>query len=233
MKYDVIVVGAGHAGCEAACIAAKMGAKTAMFVIKYESVGRMSCNPSIGGPAKGHIAKEIDALGGVMAKTADKTGIQFRMLNKGKGPAVWSPRCQNDRQQYSHQMLINCENQENLDIIESCIDHLLVKDGQVQGVVSHLQQEYHAPRVVLACGTFLQGIIHIGQTSYSGGRSGEPSADKLTQDLQKLSSQSADSKQELQLNALRRLALLYYFKIVDLQKPLFMSQENCKTSSPK
>ena len=186
MKYDVIVVGAGHAGCEAACIAAKMGAKTAMFVIKYESVGRMSCNPSIGGPAKGHIAKEIDALGGVMAKTADKTGIQFRMLNKGKGPAVWSPRCQNDRQQYSHQMLINCENQENLDIIESCIDHLLVKDGQVQGVVSHLQQEYHAPRVVLACGTFLQGIIHIGQTSYSGGRSGEPSADKLTQDLQKL-----------------------------------------------
>ena len=140
----MIVVGAGHAGCEAACIAAKMGAKTAMFVIKYESVGRMSCNPSIGGPAKGHIAKEIDALGGVMAKTADKTGIQFRMLNKGKGPAVWSPRSQNDRQQYSHQMLINCEKQENLDIIESCIDHLLVKDGQIKGVVSHLQQEYLA-----------------------------------------------------------------------------------------
>ncbi len=186
MKYDVIVVGAGHAGCEAACIAAKMGAKTAMFVIKYESVGRMSCNPSIGGPAKGHIAKEIDALGGVMAKTADKTGIQFRMLNKGKGPAVWSPRSQNDRQQYSHQMLINCEKQENLDIIESCIDHLLVKDGQIKGVVSHLQQEYLAPRVILACGTFLQGVIHIGQTSYPGGRSGEPSADKLTQDLQNL-----------------------------------------------
>ncbi len=186
MKYDVIVVGAGHAGCEAACIAAKMGAKTAMFVIKYESVGRMSCNPSVGGPAKGHIAKEIDALGGVMAKTADKTGIQFRMLNKSKGPAVWSPRSQNDRQQYSHQMLINCENQENLDIIESCIDHLIVDGDEIKGVVSHLQQEYLAPRVILACGTFLQGIIHIGNTSYSGGRSGEPSADKLTQDLQNL-----------------------------------------------
>ncbi len=183
MKYDVIVVGAGHAGCEAACIAAKMGAKTAMFVIKYESIGRMSCNPSVGGPAKGHIAKEIDALGGVMAKTADMTGIQFRMLNRGKGPAVWSPRSQNDRKQYSLQMLINCENQENLDIIESCVDDLLIKDGKVEGVVTHLKQKYYAPKVILACGTFLQGVIHVGDVSYSGGRSGEPAADYLTNRL--------------------------------------------------
>ena len=186
MKYDVIVVGAGHAGCEAACIAAKMGAKTAMFVIKYESIGRMSCNPSVGGPAKGHIAKEIDALGGVIAKTADKTGIQFRMLNRGKGPAVWSPRCQNDRKQYSLQMLINCENQENLDIIESCVDDLLIKDGKVEGVVTHLNQKYYAPKVVLACGTFLQGVIHVGDVSYQGGRSGEPSAEHLTKRLKQI-----------------------------------------------
>jgi len=185
MKYDVIVVGAGHAGCEAAMISAKMGAKTALFVIKYESIGRMSCNPSVGGPAKGHLAKEIDALGGVMGKVADTTGIQFRMLNKSKGPAVWAPRCQSDRVQYSQMMIQICQAQENLDIIESTVEDLIVKDNCITGVITQIKESYFAPRVILACGTFLQGVIHIGSVSYSGGRSGEPSADKLSCNLLK------------------------------------------------
>ena len=172
-KYDVIVVGAGHAGVEAALISAKMGAKTLLATIKLEAIGRMSCNPSIGGPAKGHIVKEIDALGGAMAKVTDITGIQFRMLNKSKGPAVWSPRSQNDRVQYSVKMREFCENQENLLILETMIDEIIVENDEVKGIFSNLGQSFYAPKVILANGTFLRGLVHVGKFFYSAGRAGE------------------------------------------------------------
>ena len=185
-KYDVIVVGAGHAGIEAACAAAKMGAKTLMFVIKLESIGRMSCNPSVGGPAKGHLAREVDALGGEIGRAADTTGIQFRMLNRGKGPAVWAPRSQNDRGEYSSYMRAVVESQNSLQVIESCIDEILVKDGFIVGVKSSVGCEYFAPKLILGCGTFLNGLVHIGQNSYVGGRSGEPAANRLSASLKQI-----------------------------------------------
>ncbi len=189
-KYDVIVIGAGHAGCEAALAAARMGAATLIFVVKFESIGRMSCNPSLGGPAKGHLAREIDALGGEIGKIGDMTGIQFRMLNRKKGPAVWAPRSQNDRLLYSVRMRQSLENQSGLDIKESIIDEILVDNGRVTGVRSHLGEEYFAPRVIVATGTFLRGAIHVGDVNFSGGRSGEPAANVLTSSLQKLGLQT-------------------------------------------
>jgi len=185
-KYDVIVVGAGHAGIEAASAAARMGANTLLFVIKMESIARMSCNPTIGGPAKGHLAREIDALGGLIGMAADTTGIQFRMLNRKKGPAVWAPRCQNDRGLYTRFITEELENTPNLLIIESTIDDILVKDDQVTGVRCHLGEEYLAPRVIITTGTFLRGRVFVGDVSYSAGRAGEPSADKLSLSLEKL-----------------------------------------------
>ena len=176
-RYDVIVIGAGHAGVEAGFAAARMGAKTAVFVIKMESIGRMSCNPSVGGPAKGHLAREIDALGGEIGYVADLTGIHYRMLNMKKGPAVWAPRAQNDRQLYSHIMREHLENQDNLDIIESTVSDILVADGAVTGVRTQIGKEYYAPKVVIASGTFLRGRIHVGNITVPGGRSGEPSAE--------------------------------------------------------
>ncbi|MCD4650198.1 MAG: tRNA uridine-5-carboxymethylaminomethyl(34) synthesis enzyme MnmG [Candidatus Cloacimonetes bacterium] len=181
--YDVIVIGAGHAGVEAALAAARMGADTLMFVVKYESIGRMSCNPSIGGPAKGHLTREIDALGGEQGRITDLTGIQFRMLNRKKGPAVWAPRAQNDRLQYSVEMLKSCEAQSLLEIKEATIDKILVENGKVTGVESQIGQIYLAPRVILAAGTFMKGTIHIGKTVYSGGRSGEPAANAISDSL--------------------------------------------------
>lgn len=186
-KFDVIVVGAGNAGVEAALAAARMGANTAIFVIKFESIGRLSCNPSLGGPAKGHLAREINALGGEIGFVADLSGIQFRMLNKKKGPAVWAPRSQNDRELYSKIMRSHLENQPNLQIIEDVISEVLVDDKKrVIGVKSHIGYTYTAPKVILANGTFLKGIIHIGHKQYPGGRSGEPSADDLSNSLSKL-----------------------------------------------
>ncbi|MCF7911028.1 MAG: tRNA uridine-5-carboxymethylaminomethyl(34) synthesis enzyme MnmG [Candidatus Cloacimonetes bacterium] len=185
-KYDVIVVGAGHAGVEAASAAARMGANTLLFVIKMESIARMSCNPTIGGPAKGHLAREIDALGGLIGMAADATGIQFRMLNRKKGPAVWAPRCQNDRGLYTRFMTAELENTPNLLIIESIIDDIIVAKNMVTGVRSHLGEEYLAPRVIITAGTFLRGRVFVGDVSYSAGRAGEPSADKLSLSLEKL-----------------------------------------------
>ncbi len=184
-NYDVIVVGAGHAGIEAAMAAAKMGANTLIFVIKIESIGRMSCNPSVGGPAKGHLARELDALGGQIGKAADNTGIQFRMLNRKKGPAVWAPRCQNDRTQYSIFMHHVLEEQSNLEIKESIIDELLLSSDKksVIGVKSNLGESYFAPKVILANGTFLRGLVHVGDVHYSAGRAGEPAANKLSESL--------------------------------------------------
>jgi len=184
--YDVIVIGAGHAGIEAALAAARRGFQTALFTIKLEAIGRMSCNPSIGGPAKGHLTREIDALGGEMARVADLSGIHFRMLNRKKGPAVWAPRAQNDRAQYSMLMREAIESTANLELIEANIAALLVDKGSISGCVSQIGRQYFAPKLIIASGTFLKGKIHIGSTSFGGGRSGEPSSDELSESLSTL-----------------------------------------------
>lgn len=181
--FDVIVIGAGHAGCEAALAAARMGARTAVFVIKMESIGRMSCNPSVGGPAKAHLAREVDALGGEIGWVADLTGIHYRMLNRKKGPAVWAPRAQNDRQHYSQIMRAHLEACPGLRIIEGNISSLILANGEIRGVRSQLGKDYFASRVIIASGTFLKGTIHVGDVRYSGGRSGEPASDDLSQSL--------------------------------------------------
>lgn len=184
--FDVIVVGGGHAGVEAALAAARRGANTALFILKLESVARMSCNPSLGGPAKGHLAREIDALGGEQGWVADLSGIHFRMLNRSKGPAVWAPRCQNDRQLYSQLMRQHVEAQENLLLIEADVAEILVEGKSVRGVKTLIGKEYLAPQVILSTGTFLRGLIHVGNVAVPGGRSGEPSADALSASLNKL-----------------------------------------------
>jgi len=158
-QFDVLVIGAGHAGVEAALASARMGAKTAVFVIKMESIGRMSCNPSVGGPAKGHLAREIDALGGEIGFVSDLTGIHYRMLNKKKGPAVWAPRAQNDRQLYSLIMREHLELQSNLHIIEANISDIIIEDNTVKGVVTSLGKSYFGQKVIVASGTFLNGLI--------------------------------------------------------------------------
>lgn len=185
-SYDVLVVGAGHAGIEAALASARRGAKTAIFTIKIENVGVMSCNPSIGGPAKGHLAREIDALGGELGYCADLSGIHFRMLNKKKGPAVWAPRSQNDRRLYSKHMQKVLEEQENLSLIEATITSILVKNNEVYGLKSQIGSQYYAPKVILAMGTFLRGSIHVGKSVVSGGRSGEPASIELSSSLESL-----------------------------------------------
>jgi tRNA uridine 5-carboxymethylaminomethyl modification enzyme len=183
---DIIVVGGGHAGIEAALAAARMGASVLMFVIELESIGRMSCNPSIGGPAKGHLAREIDALGGEMARVTDLTGIQFRMLNKKKGPAVWAPRSQNDKLQYSIEMRYAVEAQENLDLKEAEVCEILISKERVVGVKTAYGDNFYAPKVIASCGTFLRGLIHVGDTSFSSGRLGEPAAMHLSSSLEKI-----------------------------------------------
>ncbi len=182
--YDVIVVGGGHAGCEAAIAASKRGANTLMFIIKLETIGRMSCNPAVGGLAKGHLVREIDALGGVIGKVIDRTGIHFRMLNKSKGPAVWAPRAQADRMKYQLVMRSVIEHQENLEIKEALVEEILVENGKIKGIKTQYQQTYFARTVILAPGTFPKGRIHIGLKNYAAGRAGEFSAEKLSDSLQ-------------------------------------------------
>ncbi len=157
-KYDIIVVGAGHAGCEAALAAARLGFSTCLFTMNLDTIAQMSCNPAIGGLAKGHLVREIDALGGEMAKVTDRAGIQFRMLNMSKGPAVWSLRAQADRVLYRLFMRQVLESQKNLDIKQASIEKIIVEDNKVKGVLTSLGTFYHAKAVIVTTGTFLKGI---------------------------------------------------------------------------
>ena len=185
-QFDVIVVGAGHAGCEAALASARMGAKTAVFTITLDNIGYMSCNPSIGGPAKSHLVKEMDALGGEMGRNMDKSFIQIRVLNTKKGPAVRSLRAQADKKMYHMEMKKTMENTDNLDVIQGMITEIIEENGKAIGVKTKEGVEYRAKAVILATGTFMRGLIHIGEKHFSGGRMGELSSEELPLSLEKL-----------------------------------------------
>lgn len=181
--YDVIVIGAGHAGCEAAYASAKLGAHTLLITMNLQSVAQMSCNPAMGGIAKGQILREIDAIGGMSAVVTDKTAIQFKMLNMSKGPAMWSPRAQSDRMKFSAEWRRVLENTDNLDLYQDTVINLLIEDNQVKGVKTTLGFPIHARSVIITAGTFLNGKIHIGTKNFSGGRAGDKAAKGITEDL--------------------------------------------------
>lgn len=181
--YDVIVVGAGHAGCEAAAAAANMGSKTLLITMNMQTIGQMSCNPAMGGIAKGQIVREIDAMGGYSGIVADKSAIQFKMLNLSKGPAMWSPRTQNDRMQFAEEWRLALENTPNLDFFQDMVKSVIIENNQVAGVVTSLGISIKGKSVVLTNGTFLNGLIHVGDKQLGGGRMGEPRAFGITEQL--------------------------------------------------
>jgi len=182
-EYDVIVVGAGHAGSEAAAAAANMGSKTLLVTMSLQNIAQMSCNPAMGGIAKGQIVREIDALGGYSGIVSDKTAIQFKMLNKSKGPAMWSPRVQSDRMRFAEEWRLMLEQTPNLDFYQEMVKGLIIENGKVKGIKTSLGVEIRSKSVVLTNGTFLNGLIHIGEKQFGGGRAGESAAYGITEDL--------------------------------------------------
>lgn len=193
-EYDVIVVGAGHAGCEAAMAAANMGSSVLLVTMNMQTIGQMSCNPAMGGVAKGQIVREIDAMGGLSGVITDKTMIQFRMLNRSKGPAMWSPRAQNDRARFAEEWRLTLERNPNIDFWQEMVSGLLVKNDTCYGVVTSMGIEIKGKAVVLTNGTFLNGIIHIGEKRFGGGRTGEKAATGITEQLVELGFESGRMK---------------------------------------
>ncbi len=192
--YDVIVVGAGHAGSEAAAAAANLGSKTLLVTMSLQNIAQMSCNPAMGGIAKGQIVREIDALGGYSGIVSDRTAIQFKMLNKSKGPAMWSPRVQSDRMRFAEEWRLMLEQTPNLDFYQEMVGGLIIEDGKVKGIKTSLGIEIKAKSVVLTNGTFLNGLIHIGEKQFGGGRAGESAAYGITEDLVKAGFESGRMK---------------------------------------
>ena len=182
-KYDVIVVGGGHAGCEAAHSAATLGSKVLLISQNLETIARMSCNPAMGGIAKGQIIREIDALGGMSGIVTDRSTIQFRMLNKSKGPAMWSPRAQCDRKLFEREWRLTLERNHNIDFYQDSVDSIIIKEQKAKGVITKMGVSIESESVILCNGTFLNGLIHLGEKNYKGGRSGEPAAEGITKQL--------------------------------------------------
>jgi len=193
-EYDVIVVGGGHAGCEAAAAAANLGAKTLLATMSMDTIAQMSCNPAMGGVAKGQIVREIDALGGYSAMVTDETMIQFKMLNRSKGPAMWSPRAQSDRMQFARKWRIVLEGIKNLDFWQEMVSGLLIEDGKIKGIRTSLGIEIKAKNVILTNGTFLNGLIHIGDKSFGGGRASERASTGITAELEAVGFESGRMK---------------------------------------
>src|SRR5919106_3747773 len=185
-SFDVIVIGAGHAGCEAACASARLGAETALVTINLDLIGQMSCNPAVGGIAKGHLVREIDALGGIMGRVIDRTGIQFRLLNRSRGPAVQAPRAQADRALYRTEMRHVLEYTSNLHLRQGVVTDFVIENGQVTGIQLQDTRRLRAKAVILAAGTFLNGLIHTGRSTYTAGRAGEPASIELAENLKRL-----------------------------------------------
>ena len=185
-EYDVVVVGGGHAGCEAAAASANMGHKTLLVTMNLQNLGQMSCNPAMGGIAKGQLLREIDALGGLSGEISDKTAIQFRMLNKSKGPAMWSPRVQSDRMLFTLEWRKRLEEIPQLEFYQEMVSNVVVENGHIKGVKTSLGLFIKSKTVVLTNGTFLNGLIHIGEKNFGGGRSGERASTGITKDLEDL-----------------------------------------------
>ena len=185
-NFDVIVIGGGHAGTEASLASARLGKKTLLLTHNIETLGQMSCNPSIGGIGKGHLVKEIDAMGGIMGRAADYAGIQFRTLNSSKGPAVRATRAQSDRLLYKSYVRKSLENQDNLWIFQQSVDDVILKNQEIKGVETQMGLKFFAKNVILTAGTFLGGLIHVGLENYNAGRAGDPSSTKLAAKLKEL-----------------------------------------------
>src|SRR5436190_4837249 len=186
IRYDIVVVGAGHAGCEAARACARMGLRTAMITMNIDLIAQMSCNPAVGGIAKGHLVREIDALGGIMGELTDAVGIQFRLLNTSRGPAVWSPRAQCDKKQYRLKMREILEKEPNLRILQAEVAQLAISSGRVTGVLLRDGRTLSSDTVVVTTGTFLNGLAHVGEQTFSCGRSGEAPSNLLGDQLRTL-----------------------------------------------